>query len=297
MDDQFDADAVLSSIDAATDRADGGAPVTLPAQALSLAAFDPEGHPRRVEALFARWFDPDEIGAALRDGVRDGPGLAVVATRGGGATVVLTGRAVDAAGWALEPDRTADLPSNALVALAYRPFEDRALAERAIASWRLTPAEARTVLGLVSAGDLIEGARVAGTGYETARKALKAALRKAGARRQTDLVRRLHTAVGGGDLQLSQAAPLQAALGLSPRAAGACVLLALGLTRGEAAATLQISEHAMKDELAALYARFGLRSATDLSRMTTEALVLLGVADNRNLALGVSWARYDRCGS
>lgn len=181
------------------------------------------------------------------------------------------------------------LGPGAFAAVSYRPFEQRDLADRAMASWRLTPVEARTVLGLISAGDLIEGARLAGVGYETARKALKLAMRKAGAARQTDLVRLLHAAVGGGDLELAQAGLLREALGLSERAAGASVLLALGLTRAEAAATLHISEHAIKDQLGALFDRFGLRSATDLSRLTTEAIVLLGVAGNRNLTAGASW--------
>jgi len=282
--------AVDVSIEPARPEA-GGAPVTLPANALAWAAFGRDGQPCAHDARFTQWFAFDDVTAAadawLR-GPRD-PGLAPVSAQDGSTTVVLLARAADAAAWPLPAEACAAGEGAAFLAVAYRPFEDRALAERALASWRLTPLEARTTLGLISAGDLIEGARRAGTGYETARKALKLALRKAGATRQTDLVRLVHAAVGGGDLQLSQAPQLQTALGLSERAAGACVLLALGLTRAEAAGTLRMSEHAMKDELAALYDRFRLRSATDLSRMTTEAVVLLGLAGNPNLAVAGSW--------
>ncbi|MDZ4376513.1 MAG: alpha/beta hydrolase, partial [Phenylobacterium sp.] len=106
---------------------------------------------------------------------------------------------------------------------------------------------------------------------------------------QADLVRLLHAAVGGGDLQLGQAPALAQALGLSQRMASACVLLALGLTRSETAATLRLSEHTVKDELKALFHRFDLRSATDLSRLTTEAVVLMGLAANSNMTVGASW--------
>jgi pimeloyl-ACP methyl ester carboxylesterase/DNA-binding CsgD family transcriptional regulator len=273
----------------------GGSPVTLPANALAAAIFDPAGQARSQDARFAAWFDPEEVGDASRDWLRGagGPALIPVRARNGATTVVLLARVVEARGWALPTELRDALDAGGrgrFVALAYRPFEDQVLAERALASWRLTPVEARTVLALISAGDLMSGAKAAGVGYETARKALKLAMRKANARRQTDLVRLLHAAVGGGDLQLGQAPLLRLALGLSDRSAGASVLLALGLTRAETAATLRISEHALKDELKVLYDRYSLRSSTDLTRLTTEAAVLLGVAGNPNLTLGVSWS-------
>jgi pimeloyl-ACP methyl ester carboxylesterase/DNA-binding CsgD family transcriptional regulator len=282
--------AVDVSIEPARPEA-GGAPVTLPATALAWAAFRRDGGVSGHDARFTQWFDLHDVESAAAEwlaGPRQ-PGLVAVGARDGATTVLLLGRAADSAAWPLPAEARAACEAAAFVAVAYRPFEDRALAERALASWRLTPLEARITLGLISTGDLIEGARHAGTGYETARKALKQALKKARAARQTDLVRLVHAAVGGGDLQLAQAPQLQTALGLSERAAGACVLLALGLTRGEAAKTLNISEHAMKDELAALYDRFRLRSATDLSRMTTEGAVLLGLPGNPNLAVAASW--------
>jgi pimeloyl-ACP methyl ester carboxylesterase/DNA-binding CsgD family transcriptional regulator len=273
------------------DERGGGAPVTVPAGALAAAVFDIDGAARSCDARFERWFDAQEVGEAVRGWLRGGRTLTPVTARDGSTTVLLLGRTAEAEDWRLPAEmREALGRRGAVMALAYRPFEERDLAERAMASWRLTPVEARTVLGLIAAGDLREGARLAGTGYETARKALQQALRKADAQRQADLVRLLHAAVGGGDLQFAQAPLLRDALGLTDRSAGACLLLALGLTRAEAAATLKISEHAIKDELAALFDRFGLRSSTDLARLTTEAAVLLGVAGNRNLALGSSWS-------
>lgn len=270
----------------------GGSPITVPAHALSAAVFDRRGELLAEDERFGRWLDAADVAHAAEGwlcGPRE-PRLVIVSTRDGATTVVLLGRASDARGWALPGGPAATSESGAVVAVAYRPFEDREMGERACRSWRLTPVEARTVLGLISAGDLIEGARRAGVGYETARKALKLAMRKAGAQRQTDLVRLLHAAVGGGDLQLSHASGLGQALGMSERCAGAAVLLALGLTRGEAAATLRISEHTVKDDLKALFERFGLRSSTDLSRLITEAAVLLGLPANPNLAVGGSWS-------
>lgn len=281
-------DASIATIDPQI----GGAPITAPAHAFSAAIFDREGQRIAEDQRFDRWLDAAEVAHAAQDWLRGDrkARLAVVSTREGSTTAVLLGRAGEAKGWALPDGLPAGLDGGAVVAVAYRPFEDPEMGERACRSWRLTPVEARTILGLISAGDLIEGARRAGTGYETARKALKLAMRKAGAQRQTDLVRLLHAAVGGGDLQLSQAPGLGHALGLTARCAGAAVLLALGLTRAEAAATLRISEHTLKDDLKVLFARFGLRSSTDLSRLTTEAAVLLGLPANPNLAIGGSWS-------
>ena len=293
--DEGEAEDLLQLVDASiatTNPQIGGAPVTVPAPALAAAVFDHHGQLLAQDERFGRWLDAAEVAHAAEGWLRGSrePRLVVVSTRDGATTVVLLGRASDAKGWALPGGPPAGPEAGAVVAVAYRPFEDRETGERACRSWRLTPVEARTVLGLISAGDLIEGARRAGTGYETARKALKLAMRKAGAQRQTDLVRLLHAAVGGGDLQLSQASGLGHALGLTARCAGAAVLLGLGLTRAEAAATLRASEHTVKDDLKVLFERFRLRSSTDLSRLITEAAVLLGLPANSNLAIGGSWS-------
>lgn len=293
--DDGEASGFLQSVDTALATINpqvGGAPVTVPAHALSVAIFDRDGQPLFEDERFGRWLDSIEVAHAAEDWLRGNrqPRLAVASTREGATTVVLLGRASDAENWALPEGARKPLDTGVVVAVAYRPFEDREMGERACRSWRLTPLEARIVLGLISAGDLLEGARRANAGYETARKALKLALRKAGAQRQADLVRLLHAAVGGGDLQLSQASALGHALDLTTRCAGAAVLLALGLTRAEAAATLQVSEHAIKDDLKLLFERFRLRSSTDLSRLITEAAVLLGLPANPNLAVDGSWS-------
>lgn len=284
--------AVDRSIEPAQPRI-GGAPITLPARALAVGVFDRRGGLAARDARFAGWFDADEASEAASQALRSGgPALAPLTAADGATTVVLAATVDTSLAWPLPDEVRAILatsPPGGFAMIGYRPFEDRHVAGRALDSWRLTPLEARVMLGLISGGDLVEAARRAGCGYETARKALKLALRKAGAARQTDLVRLLHAAVGGGDLQLSQAIGLSSALGLSERAASTCVLMALGLTRNEAAATLRISEHTIKDELKLLFGRFDLRSATDLSRLTTEAVVLMGLAGNPNVTVGASW--------
>lgn len=295
--DADEAAQIIDALEAVYDPAQGptdGAPVTLHADALAAAAYDREGAPCVVQDRFNAWFEPAEVEAVMaawRPSARPNA-LLTLASRTGATTVILVGKTTYAAQWAIPASLAATLAKAgaASVAVAYRPFEVPALADAALASWRLTPLEAKTVRSLISAGDLQAGAKSAGLGYETARKALKLALRKAGTGRQTDLVRRLHIAVGSGDLKLAQAEALSVALGISLRSAGVSILLALGLTRSEAAATLHVSAHTLKDELTALYYRFGLRTAIDLSRMTTEALVLLGAASNPHTAAGTSWS-------
>lgn len=292
-----EATRILESLDAVfepSQRRHPGPSLTLPAKALACVGLNRDGRPCTRNARFEGWFDPDEVEAAVVGWSRGDhmTCLLPVTSRDGAATALLVGTTANAEAWALPPESQAEVGESSppFVALAYRPFEDPDLAAAALASWRLTPTEARTVMALVSKGDLHAGAMSAGLNYETARKALKLALRKANAHRQADLVRLLHTAVGGGDVQLAQVPELQQALDLSRRAASAGVLLTLGLTRAEAASTLNISEHAIKDELNRLFLRFDLRTATDLSRMITEAVVLVGVANNPNLTLGTSWS-------
>ncbi|MFN9926835.1 MAG: helix-turn-helix transcriptional regulator, partial [Phenylobacterium sp.] len=186
---------ILGVLGDAIDPADdgqGGAPITLPAQAMATAGFDARGELRAGDPRFLDWFAPEAVNEVVADWLTRGESmsLAPVRTRDGVATVLLLARRETAGGWRLPPGAGLQ-PGAAVVALAYRPFAVPALAERALTSWRLTPVEARVVQGLISAGDLIEGARRAATGYETARKALKSALRRAGATRQADLVRLL----------------------------------------------------------------------------------------------------------
>ncbi len=292
-----EATRILQSLDAVfepTQRAHPGPALTLPANALASIGLDRDGRPCTPDRRFEAWFSPDNVDAAVAGWLRgnQASSLVPVTTRAGAASVILVGTAADAQAWALPPGSQASTHGGSapFVALAYRPFEDPDIAAAALASWRLTPMEARTVRALVSEGDLHAGARSAGLNYGTARKALKLALRKAGAHRQADLVRLLHTAVGGGDVQLAHVPELQRMLGLTERAASAAVLLAVGLTRAEAASTLNISEHIMKDELNRLFLQFNLRTATDLSRLITEAVVLAGVASNPNLTLETSWS-------
>ncbi|MDZ4375202.1 MAG: hypothetical protein U1C74_27780, partial [Phenylobacterium sp.] len=165
----------------------GGAPVSLPARALAVAVFDRHRVLLSCDERFADWFDAHEASEAATDALRAGVGpvLTTLAASDGATTALLAASVETARTWPL-PDPARDIlaaPSGAFIVIGYRPFEDRHVAGRALDSWRLTPLEARVMLGLISGGDLVEAARRAGCGYETARKALKLALRKAGATR------------------------------------------------------------------------------------------------------------------
>lgn len=80
---------------ATTDPQIGGAPVTVPAHALSAAVFDRAGQLLAQDERLGRWLDPVDVAHAAEDWLRGErePRLAVVSIRDGGTTVVLLGRA------------------------------------------------------------------------------------------------------------------------------------------------------------------------------------------------------------
>ena len=259
-----------------------GAPVSLPAQALASAAFSSSGRLLRADPAFI-----DGFGSDLLLGARPAPGqycLVPQPCADGSVAVLLIAAPLAARGWPLSTAIAAVEGEAQLVALAYRPFVHPGLIGRACEGWRLTSLETRVVSALLANDSLKAAARTAGVAYETAREAIAGALRKAGARRQADLVRHLHMAAGVGEFDLAEIALLAPALGLTLRQAAVCRLVALGLTRPEIAATLQVSEHVVKAELKRLFEALGVRTAGALSEVAVQASILLAVAGADNLA-------------
>jgi len=262
-----------------------GAPIAVPAAALAAAALD---HQAAVICADAALAGVDLAEALTGDGDRRGgtaPVLIQAPSSGGSTILPLRAPARVAADWPLSPQVRQAMAGGAReLIFAYRPLDDTALIARACESWRMTPLESRVVAALLAHETLRPAARAVGIAYETAREALAGAMAKAGARRQSDLVRRLHVALGVGEFDLAEVGLLSAALGLSERAAAVARLVALGLSRPEIAASLAISDHVVKAELKRLFELFGVGSAIALSEQVVEASVLLALAGSDNQA-------------
>lgn len=143
----------------------------------------------------------------------------------------------------------------------------------------LTGTEARVAAGLVRTGDLRGAAREAGLPYETARKIAKSAMRKAGVRRQGELVGLWVTLqTGQGVTQAALVPTLTDLFHLSPRQAAIAVAVADGGSRRDAAEALGVSEHVVKDELKAVFAACGVGTAAALSVLVNEVRILAGIA-------------------
>jgi DNA-binding CsgD family transcriptional regulator/pimeloyl-ACP methyl ester carboxylesterase len=136
----------------------------------------------------------------------------------------------------------------------------------------LTPLEARLAEALLDSPNLMSAAARIGVGRETARDALRGAMKKAGARRSPDLVRRMMDLMCGdhppsADLEKT----LRTAFDATPAEARAAARFAEGLTAKQVAAALGVKEATVRGQLKAVFAKTGVNKAKDLVRLCVEA--------------------------
>ncbi|MES2442284.1 MAG: alpha/beta fold hydrolase [Pseudomonadota bacterium] len=163
-----------------------------------------------------------------------------------------------------------------LAVLTCRPLSSVDPARTEVARlFGLTGPEARVAAGLVRTGDLRGAAKAAGLPYETARKAAKSAMRKAGVRRQGELVG-LWVGLQTGEAVTRPAllAALAALFGIGARQAEIAVLVADGGSRRDAAEALGVSEHVVKTELKAVFAALQVPTVAALSVLVSEIRIL-----------------------
>ncbi|MCW3849594.1 alpha/beta fold hydrolase [Sphingomonas sp. LB-2] len=139
----------------------------------------------------------------------------------------------------------------------------------------LSGPEARVAAGLVETGDMRRAAQRAGMGYETARKLAKSAMRKAGVRRQGELVG-LWVALQTGETvsQPALAAALGALFPIGARQAEIAAIVADGGSRKDAGDALGVSEHAVKAELKAVFTALQVPTVAALSVLISEVRIL-----------------------
>ncbi|WP_135211287.1 alpha/beta fold hydrolase [Vitreimonas flagellata] len=136
----------------------------------------------------------------------------------------------------------------------------------------MTEREARVAAALVRHGTLPRAAGACGMSYASARDAIAACLRKAGAARQSELVSLLTQQAGYLPADRDGAArALRDIFGLSAREAELALLLSEGHTRSEAAAAAGLSESVAKDVFERVFIALGVSSAPQVSRVAAEA--------------------------
>ncbi len=253
----------------------------IPARALGVAVSGPDGRVHWRNAAFRAWFgDGDDIPAfnrLLRLATRGGPVSGLVEALDGAALATSVGGALSAARWPLPAEALALLTAAparfALVAFAPSRISD--LAARATQAFGLTPLESRLAEALLDAPSIEVAADRAGVGRETARDAIRSAQRKAGVRRSSDLVRRMLDMMCGDQPEVTDlSAVFVSAFGATPGEARTGAALARGLTAREVAAELGVTEHTIRGQLKALYAKSGVGKARDLMRLAAEASTL-----------------------
>ncbi|PZN94167.1 MAG: hypothetical protein DCF31_10420 [Alphaproteobacteria bacterium] len=270
---------LLAAADAAADAA--GPPVDIFPDSFASAACDRNGTVIVAEPRFLEWLGgPDPLAAVVRNCSDARPSVSTIADDRSGRPVAVAAAPLAAArGWPLAPAVRQALDSGAgqFAIVAFRP--DVTAWDQAARAHGLSRQESRLAAALARRGDLHQAALDTGVAYETARKLVASAMRKAGAPRQTDLVRRILSAAAGGIRPPEGAVRLFAELfGLSLRQAELARALAHGATRDSAADTLGVSRHGGKADLKVVFLACGVANAVDLARIVAEVDALSGLA-------------------
>ncbi len=252
-----------------------------PEGSLGAAVISPTGALAQADPQFIRWFgDPTDIPAfrrLARLAQKQGQASGLVETEDGGVIAACAAIETLALRWPLSDASRAQLllPGRRVALLGFAPSRSSHLAQSAAQAFGFTPLEARLAEALLDAPNLNEAAERIGVGRETAREALKKAMRKAGARRSPDLVRRMMDLMSGmgapiGDVE----AVLRALFGATPAEAKAAARFAEGMTAREVAAALGVKEATVRGQLKAVFAKTGVNKVKDLVRLTVEASAL-----------------------
>lgn len=262
---------------------DYGAAALVPRAAVAIAVLG-----RRNEPLDA---DPDFL-TAFPDpqGVPDLRRLADLARRNGSALGLLEaadgtlapawlGAGEAARRWTTSASaRKAMSHPRAVLALIFAPTRSGELAARISSAFGLTPLEARLAQAFLFAPTLEIAAAQAGIGHATARDALTRIVRKVGAQRTADVVRRLAEAMSTGhDAPEAEADLLGEALGLTPAEARVAAELAKGATQREVADRLALQPETVRTYAKSVLAKTRARRAKDLGRLVAETRALAGL--------------------
>lgn len=285
-------ESLADALDEATARGEGTVAELMPGSFAS-AACDALGAIIVADDSFRAWLGPLKLtDTMVRPIVNGEPRLSMIAQdRSGRPVAIAAGDSRAAATWPLSPEVRAALGagSASFALVAFRPDDAGWL--RAARAHGFTRSEARLVSALTRQGELRAAAQQSGIAYETARKLVASAMAKAGASRQTDLVRTAMRLAAGDLRSPANVDRLFADLfDLTLRQARVARGVASGGTRGEVAAAMRISEHAVKSELKIVFVACGVETAVDLTRIVAEVDALAGLASACDIVFNIGKA-------
>ncbi len=258
--------------------------------AFASAACDRDGAVVVADSSFARWAVPAENVRAQLDTLKQGRPSVSFLTDGEGRFVAVAAASPDfARDWPLADAVRASLDAGkAAYAIIAHRLPDPARSGDLIAArvFGFTGLETRLTQALLAGGDVPQAARLAGVGYETAREAIKSAMRKAGARRQGGFISTCIALQSGEAAGHVQVAPiLQDLFGLTRRQGQVAVTVATGCTRSEAAAALGLSENVVKAEMKAVFIACLVESVAALSAVVAQVRALAELAEATGVSL------------
>lgn len=263
-----------------------------PRSALGVAVVEANGDLALADGVFSKWFDGQHDLLAFRRlvrlALRNGQASGLVEAADGAVLPACAGTREAAAGWPLPPACRIAMSGQVrrIALLCFAPSRASDLAARAANAFGLTPLEARLAEALLDAPNLEAAARRIGVGRETAREALKKAMRKAGARRSPDLVRRMMDLMCG-----DHAAPLAieevlaSSFDATAAEARAAARFAQGMTAREVAESLGIKDGTVRGQLKAVFAKTGVNKAKDLVRLAAETSTLAALTGTAETVL------------
>lgn len=258
-----------------------------PAAGLVCAVVSADGQTLYTDKGFREWFgapvDAPAFRRLVRLALKNGQASGLVEARDGDAIACCAGLSEITAGWPMPDPCRIVLQDGGkrVVVLGFSPSRSSELTQRAAEAYGLTPLEARLAEALLDAPNLEAAAAHIGVGRETAREALKKAMRKAGAKRSPELVRKMMDLICGDhppspDIE----ATLAASFGATPAEARAAAAFARGLTAKEAALALGVKEATVRGQLKAVFAKTGVNKAKDLVRLSVETSSLAAMISN-----------------
>lgn len=272
-------------------------PANVRQDVIASAACDADGHLVVMDEVFRAWVLPHkdlQAGLAQFDPVR--PSISFLVEDRGRFIAVAAASLSHARGWPLAPAVRASLEAGkASVAVLARidslgdPADGAGSARTALG---LTRHEERVCNGLVRTGTAQGAARQAGVSYETARDAIKAAKKKAGAHTQAELVSVLLNLTTGELAEPNLDGVLRDLFGLSDRQVRVALAAASGAARDGIARIARCSPHTVKADMKVLFDAFSVGSVAALSRAVAQVRVLSALAGASSIeVLGPQQAR------
>ncbi|MCF8507011.1 MAG: alpha/beta hydrolase [Caulobacter sp.] len=259
----------------------GGTANVAPRSAFGVAIVETDGELALADEVFSKWFggrpDLSVFRTLIRQALKEGQASGLVEGHDGASMAACAGVRESASGWPLPEACRAAMagPVRRIALMCFAPSRSSDLATRASEAFGLTPLEARLAEALLDAPNLEAAALRIGVGRETAREALKKAMKKAGARRSPDLVRRMMDLMCGDHaMPPSIEDVLATTFGATAAEARAAARFAQGLTAREVAASLGVKDATVRGQLKAVFAKTGVNKAKDLVRLAAETRTL-----------------------